>query len=104
MKTDDEARELLGHLERVGQALGVEIRYEPLGSEDDSVPTSSGLCVVRSQPKILIDSRLGPRGKAMALATALAEFDLSSVFVPPIVRQLLEEHRQDSPKSDGIKS
>ena len=88
---DDAA--LLGELERVGRALGIAVRYERLGEEGDTAPIRSGLCRVKEQNLLLIDSRLSTAERCRVIASSLRAFDLSNVYITPAVRLLLEEDK-----------
>lgn len=83
----DDALALRG-LEEAARRLGVTVRYERLDNEDVSV--SSGFCKVKDEKIVIIDKRLDTRGKWMALAKALKQTDVNSVFLPPLARELLD--------------
>jgi len=75
-------------LEEAARRLGVTVRYERL--DDDDVRVSSGFCRVNDEKIVIIDKRLDARGKWKALAMALKETDVNSVFLPPLARELLD--------------
>lgn len=83
----DDALALRG-LEEAARRLGVTVRYERLDNEDVSV--SSGFCKLKDEKIVIIDKRLDSRGKWMALAKALKQTDVNSVFLPPLARELLD--------------
>ncbi len=78
--------ELLEMLEGLATGLGVAVRYEPTGGR-------SGSGVLRGQTLAIIDSELGVRGRAEALAAVLADEDYEEQYLPPAVRELLERRR-----------
>ncbi|MDD5307751.1 MAG: hypothetical protein PHU25_10565 [Deltaproteobacteria bacterium] len=86
----EEARTVLGQLEAVAAKLGVEVRFEALGQDGDAAPTRGGLCRVKGEDVIYVDSRLSPPDMCRVLAEALSHFDLSDMFMPPAVRRLVE--------------
>jgi hypothetical protein len=88
-----EAAGMLARLEAVADKLGVRVRYEPLATDDEAVSIRGGLCRVRGDRMILIDSRLAVAERCLCLAEALGGFDLSRIFLPPAVRALVEERR-----------
>ncbi|MDJ0763841.1 MAG: hypothetical protein QNJ97_12750 [Myxococcota bacterium] len=90
---DEDASLLLMHLERIAATLGINIRYELLGEESDTSPIRSGLCRVQKDAILLIDSRLDPTMQCLEIARALGSVDLSNIFVPPAVRDLIEGSR-----------
>ena len=80
---------LLAHLETLAANLDVEIRYELL--EGDSAFHQGGLCRIRNQQVIFIDSRSSTRDKINILAKALRRFDLGHIYIRPALRDLLDK-------------
>lgn len=78
---DDE--ELLENLEDLAERLGIEVRYEPTDGR-------SGSGVVRGEKVAIIDSEQPLRARADSLARILAAEDHEHVYLPPVVRALLE--------------
>ena len=70
-------------LEHLARTLGIEIRREPL-------PVRSGLCQVRGQWTLFLDSTLSAAEQVEVLVEALSRFDLSGVYLRPAIRQMLE--------------
>ena len=68
----------LRELEEVAQSLGIEVRYENMKREGSF--TSGGLCRLKGQYLLIINSRAAARDKIEALATALKRFDLTTRF------------------------
>jgi hypothetical protein len=83
----DDALALRG-MEDAARRLGVAVRYERLG--DDDIRVSSGFCRVKDEKIVIIDKRLDTRGKWKALAMALKQADVDSIFLPPLARELLD--------------
>jgi hypothetical protein len=75
-------------MEDTARRLGVAMRYERLG--DDDISVSSGFCRLKDEKIVIIDKRLDTRGRWKALATALKQTDINSVFLPPLARKLLD--------------
>jgi hypothetical protein len=75
-------------LEDIATRLGVELRYENLGYP--GIRTEGGLCRLSGKPVILIDRRESRRKKIRILADALNRMDLEGIFIPPAIRNLLE--------------
>lgn len=75
-------------MDDAARRLGVTVRYERLG--DDDISVSSGFCRVKDEKIVIIDKRLDIRGKWKALAMALKQADINSVFLPPLARELLD--------------
>lgn len=80
-------RSLLGQLEDLGRSLGIEVRYEMLKRE--GAFAQGGLCRLKGQYLLLINSKAPNRDKIEALALAVNRFDLSQVFMKPGLRDFL---------------
>jgi hypothetical protein len=89
-------RSLLGQLEDLARGLGIEVRYEMLKRE--GALTQGGLCRVKGQYLLLVNSHAPNRGKIEALALAVNRFDLSQVFMKPGLRDFLNRF----PKEDTL--
>ena len=86
---------LLDQLERLGRTLGITVRYELFGDEEDAAPTRSGLCRVKDNSIFLVDKRLCATRRCGVLAQELRRFDLREFYVSPAVRRLLEDSDAD---------
>lgn len=90
-------RSLLGQLEDLARSLGIEVRYEMLKRE--GAFTQGGLCRVKGQYLLLINSKAPNRDKIEALALAVSRFDLSQVFMKPGMRDFLARFPKDESTS-----
>ena len=72
-------------LERCG--VNVEIR----DLADDDVNIKSGLCEIGGRRTLIVDERLGENGRVAAAMEALRSQNLDGIFVPPAVRELLND-------------
>lgn len=86
---DDTA--LLQLLLDLARRLGFEIRTAPLTPKDQELTVRSGACILRGRRLILLDREAPAREKCGALVEALRREDLGGIFVPPVVRQLLDD-------------
>jgi hypothetical protein len=86
-------RSLLGQLEDLARGLGIEVRYEMLKREGAS--TQGGLCRLKGQYLLLVNSKAPNRDKIEALALAVNRFDLSQVFMKPGLRDFLARIPKD---------
>jgi hypothetical protein len=77
---------LCHHLEQLALHLGIKIRYEPSAGK-------AGLCTLRGEQVLFVDERLPQKSRALALARLLCRFDTEDVFLPPVVRKLLQDCR-----------
>ena len=82
---DDET--VCHHLEQLAAHLEIAVRYEPAAGK-------AGYCVLRGERTILVDHRLSQRNRAAALARVLCRFDSEDIFLPPVVRGMLETGRR----------
>jgi hypothetical protein len=86
--SDVDDQTLLLHLEALADALGVEVRHEPL--EDEAAFCPGGLCRIGDR-KLLILNTLAPLGQRLTImAGALKRFNLGTVYVKPALREFLE--------------
>ncbi|HEY4016070.1 MAG TPA: hypothetical protein VGM06_22195 [Polyangiaceae bacterium] len=83
---------LLGELEALASRLGVAVRVEAFPGE--LLHGRGGLCWLRGQPVVLMDSSLSAADRILTLASALSAFDLDAVYVPPFVRAQVESTRR----------
>jgi hypothetical protein len=78
----------LKELEELAQSLGIEVRYENLKREGGF--PSGGLCRLKGQYLLIINSRALARTKVEALAAAVNRFDLSRLYLKPGLRDFLD--------------
>jgi hypothetical protein len=78
----------LAELEVLASRLGVVVRVEPFGG--GLLAGRGGLCWVRRRPIVVMDSSLSMAKRIAALTEALSVFELTDVYVPPLVRARLE--------------
>lgn len=86
----------LTQLEELADKLGVPIRYDKIKPEEDEIVISGGLCRVRGNLVIIINSKITTRNKIQALVEALKHFDLDGVYVRPALRELLEKEQESN--------
>jgi hypothetical protein len=89
-----EAR-LLQQLEELAERIGVKVLYESLDQQEFVV--KSGTCTLRGQLVAIIDRGLTPGDQIRVLADCLARFDLSTVYLIPAVRELIDARRDRPP-------
>jgi hypothetical protein len=90
---DDSA--FLKEIEEVAQSLGIEVRYESFKQEGGF--TAGGLCRLKGQYLLIINSRAAAQDKIEALAAAVNRFDLSRLYLKPGLRDYLECFRSRTP-------
>lgn len=93
---------IVDQLEELAERLGVKIRCEPIRQEEDSVKVVGGLCLLKGEYVLIIDSRAARADKIRTLAKAVSHFDLDQIHVKPLLRELLDglpERRPIVPKA-----
>ena len=85
---------LLAQLEELTESIGVKIRYEKIVKEGSFF--SGGLCKIKGQDTIIINSKIGIEDKIDILANSLSSFDLSQVFIKPALREFLGQENQEA--------
>lgn len=86
---------VLQQLEKLADQLGVKVLYENLDQQEFIV--KSGTCMLRGQLVAIIDHRLTPGDRIQVLADCLSRFDLSTIYLVPAVRELIEARRATPP-------
>ena len=84
--------ELRSQLESVARRLGVAVRFEAF--EPGAGRRRGGLCKVRGETCILVDTTGSVLEQVATLEAALRKLDLETVFVSPLVRARLEGQRR----------
>ena len=79
-------------LEELADRLGILVRDENINLDD--VSSSGGLCLVEGQYILILNSRTTVQEKIQVAIKALRQFDLSDVYVKPVIRELLEETKE----------
>jgi len=87
-ETDTDNDVILQRMEEAARKAGIDLRYENLA--DDDINIGSGLCHIYSQPSLIIDKRLDSRGKLLIIAKELSGIDTDSIYLQPLVRELIE--------------
>jgi hypothetical protein len=82
------AASLVEQLERVAQAVGLEVRRERLEIGDAHAP--GGRCRLEGREVCILADNLSAEEEARALGRALLHFDLDDVYASPAVRAFLE--------------
>jgi len=89
-------KEIIEQLEDLARRLGVKVRYEELKKEGTFSP--GGLCRVKGEDILIVNSKVGAEEKMLVLAKALASFDLGRVYMRPALREFLS--RESSPTKE----
>ncbi len=82
---------LIDLLEELAERFGVRIRYEAIKQDEDAVYVAGGLCLLKGEYVLIVNSHNTARGRIYTLAKALKHFDLDQVYIRPVVRELLDK-------------
>ena len=89
---------LLQHIEDLLVKLGVEVRtesFDPRWANDHS--SRGGICRLHNRTIVVVEANAPIAHRIAVLAAAAATLDTESVLVPPLVREVIEAHRQGAP-------
>jgi hypothetical protein len=82
--------DIIDQLEKLAERFGIRIRYEPIKQDEDLVKVVGGLCLLRGEYVLIIDSKAAMRDKIRTLAEAVKHFDLDPIYIKPALRELLD--------------
>lgn len=91
---------ILGQLEELARSLEIKVRYEPIRGEGPFY--MGGLCRVKGETILIINSKATMRDKIQALVKAVKQFDLSQVYMRPALRDFLArfpDERENRPEN-----
>ena len=88
---------IIDHLEELAEGFGINIRYEPIKQDEDSTNVVGGLCVLKGEYVLIINSKATAKDKINALAVAVKHFDLDQVYMRPALRELLDKLPKQRP-------
>jgi hypothetical protein len=81
---------MIGQLEKLAESLGLQIRHEPMHQDEESIKLVGGLCWLKGENVLIINSRATVRDKIEAFVQALRHFDLEGIYIKPAIRELLD--------------
>ena len=81
---------LLNQLEDLAEKLGILVRDENINIEESS--SSGGLCRIEGKYVLILNSKITVKEKNQVMINALRQFDLSDIYIKPVIRELLEGH------------
>ncbi len=76
--------QIVHELEQVARQLDLQIRYEKGDFE-------GGYCILKEQKVLVVNKKLVESRKAGALALALAEYGVESIYLKPAIRTFIED-------------
>ena len=93
---------IIDYLEELAERFGIQIRYEAIKQDEDSIRTPGGLCLFQGEYVLIINTDTTILDRINTLATALKHFDLDQVYIRPVLRELLD--RIPEQRSFGVSS
>ena len=81
---------VIEQLEELIKSFGVHIHHEAIKQDEDSINIVGGLCLLKGEYVLIINSKAAIRDKIRALGIALKHFDHENIYMLPILRELLE--------------
>ena len=81
---------LLSQLEDLAEKLGILVRDENINIEESS--SSGGLCRIEEEYVLILNSKATVKEKNQVMIKALQQFNLSGIYIKPVIRELLEGH------------
>ena len=83
---------ILSYLEELAEKLDILVRDENINIEESS--SSGGLCRVEGKHVIILNSIATVKEKIQVMITSLQQFDFTDMYVKPVIRELLEGHKE----------
>jgi hypothetical protein len=83
---------LLSQLEDLANKLGIAIRHFKFIRDESS--GRGGLCRIRGEYILYIDSQATTKEKILVMIEALKEFELGDIHVLPAIRNLLDGYKK----------
>jgi hypothetical protein len=83
---------ILSYLEELAEKLGILVRDENINIEESFSP--GGLCRIEGKHVIILNSKATMKEKNQVMITSLQQFDLSDMYVKPVIRELLDGSAQ----------
>ena len=81
---------ILSYLEELAEQLGISVWDESINLEETF--SAGGLCRVEGQYILILNSKTTTKEKIEVSVKALKQFDLSNMYVKPVIRELLEKY------------
>lgn len=84
---------LLSYLEELAERLEILVRDENINLEESYCV--GGLCRVDGKYILILNARATVKEKNQVMIKAIKQFDLSEMFIKPVIRELLDGIKQD---------
>ncbi len=81
---------IIDYLEELAERFGIQIRYEAIKQDEDSINVVGGLCLLKGEYVLIINSKATVKDRIKTLAMAVKHFDLDQIYIRPVLRELLD--------------
>jgi hypothetical protein len=83
---------ILSYLEELAEKLDILVRDENINIEESS--SSGGLCRIEGKQVFILNSKATVKEKIQVMIAALHQFDLTQMYIKPVIRELLEGYKE----------
>ena len=83
---------ILSYLEELAEKLEILVRDENTNIEESS--STGGLCRVEGKYILILNSKATVKEKIQVMIEALNQFDLSEIYIKPVIRELLDGYKE----------
>jgi len=90
---------LIWQLEQLARGFGIKIRQEPISLDEEGINVVGGLCKLKGEQLLIINSKASIKDKIRAFVQALSNFDLDQVYIRPAIRALIERFEAEKTRS-----
>ncbi len=94
---------ILDQLEELIEKFGVRIRQEAIRQDEDAIHITGGLCLLRGEYVLILNSKATIKDRIWTLGTALKQFDYDRIYIRPVLRELLERMPEPRRVSKSMK-
>ena len=91
---------IIDYLEELAERFGIEIRYEVIKQDEDSSFVTGGLCLLKGNYVVIINSKATVKDRIKTLAMAVKHFELDQIYIRPVLRELLDRIPEQRPFSN----
>ncbi len=88
---------IIDQLEELIERFGVQIRHEAIKQDEDSAKVVGGLCVLRGEYVLIINSKATIKDKMYTLGMVLKQFNHDQIYMRPVLRELLDRIPEQRP-------
>jgi N-dimethylarginine dimethylaminohydrolase len=88
---------IIEQLEELIKSFGIEIRCEAIKQDEDLVNVVGGLCLLRGEYVLIINSKATTMDRIKTLAMVLKHFNLDQIYLRPVLRELLDRAPEQRP-------